>query len=261
MQEPRLSMKNRELPFIRDMFDTIAPRYDLLNRVLSLRQDVWWRRAMVSVMEISENGKVLDAACGTGDVMLEIFRQKGPGIGVFGIDFSPEMLRLARDKFRPYALPDGCLMAGNAFHLPFRPGTFDAITIAFGIRNISDKLSVLKIFNDSLKPGGMLLVLELAAPSEGFLLSLYLLYFKKILPLIGGFFSKNVTAYRYLPDSVTKFPKPAVFAEMMRSAGFSDVRWRKLTLGIAMLYVGYRKQSADQDDFVIFSSVPPRMPL
>ncbi len=235
-------MKNRELPFIREMFDTIAPRYDLLNRLLSLRQDVCWRRDMVSAMEISDSGTVLDAACGTGDVMLEIFRQKGPEISVFGLDFSPEMLRLAKDKFdilQPDAPPQGCLIAGNAFHLPFRTGTFDAVTIAFGIRNISDKLSVLKIFHDSLKPGGMLLVLELAAPTEGLLLSLYLLYFKKILPLIGGFFSKNVTAYRYLPDSVIKFPKPAVFAQMMRSAGFSDVRWRNLTLGIATLYVGY----------------------
>lgn len=236
-------MKNTELPFIREMFDTIAPRYDLLNRLLSLRQDVSWRRAMVSAMEISKNGKVLDTACGTGDVMLEILRQKGSEIRVFGIDFSPEMLRRAKDKFdalRPHTLPDGCLTAGNAFHLPFRPGTFDAVTIAFGIRNIGDKITVMKAFYDSLKPGGMLLVLELAAPSEGFLLSLYLLYFKRILPLIGGFFSKNAGAYRYLPDSVTTFPRPAVFAEMMSSAGFSDVRWRNLTLGIAVLYVGYR---------------------
>jgi len=234
-------MKNRELPFIREMFDTIAPKYDLLNRLLSLRQDVCWRRDMVSAMEISDSGTVLDAACGTGDVMLEIFRQKGPDISVFGIDFSPEMLRLAKDKFRSCAIAENCLIAGNAFHLPFRSGTFDAVTIAFGIRNISDKLSVLKIFHDSLKPGGMLLVLELAAPTEGLLLSLYLLYFKKILPLIGGFFSKNVTAYRYLPDSVIKFPEPAAFAGIMRSAGFSDVRWRKLTMGIATLYVGYRE--------------------
>lgn len=241
MQEPRLSMKNTELPFIREMFDAVAPRYDLLNRMLSLRQDVCWRRAMVSALDISERGTVLDAACGTGDVMIEIFRQKGPGIRVVGIDFSPEMLRLAKDKFRSYALLKSCLIAGNAFHLPFGAGTFDAATIAFGIRNIGDKISVMKVFYDSLKPGGMLLVLELATPPEGFLLSLYLLYFKKILPLIGSFFSKNAAAYRYLPDSVTKFPKPAVFTQMMSSAGFSDVRWRKLTLGIAVLYVGYKE--------------------
>ncbi len=246
-------MKNMELPFIRDMFEAIAPRYDLLNRLLSLRQDVYWRRIMVSVMKLPDNGKVLDVACGTGDVAFEILGQKGPGVSVFGVDFSPGMLVLAKNKIRNVSAGSGPskfpeyrkypnihLTAGNAFHLPFRKETFDAITIAFGIRNIRDKLSVLEIFHDSLKPGGMLLVLELATPPKGLLLSLYLLYFKKILPLIGWFFSKNLKAYKYLPASVINFPEPDIFAGIMRSAGFSNVRWRKLTMGVATLYIGRR---------------------
>lgn len=229
-------MNKMELPFIRDMFDAISPKYDLLNRLLSLRQDVYWRRAMVSAMQIPDKGVVLDAACGTGDVALEIVRQKGSGVQVFGADFSPGMLMLAKDKINKY--PGIHLLAGNAFHLPFRAETFDAVTIAFGIRNITDKLSVLKIFHEHLKPGGMLLVLELATPPKGVLLSLYLFYFKKILPMIGWFFSKNLMAYKYLPASVMNFPEAPTFAALMRAAGFSNVRWRHLTMGIATLYVG-----------------------
>ncbi|MDM8526424.1 ubiquinone/menaquinone biosynthesis methyltransferase [Desulfococcaceae bacterium HSG8] len=230
-------MNNKELPFIRDMFDSIASRYDLLNRLLSLRQDVRWRKAMVSAMEIPETGNVLDVACGTCDVPLEIRQQKGDGVAVFGIDFSQAMLVHAKEKTRASGTH---LIAGNAFHPPFRKDIFDAVTIAFGIRNIRDKLSVLKIFHDHLKTGGMLLVLELATPPQGFILSLYLLYFKKILPHIGWLFSKNLKAYQYLPDSVIHFPAPDEFADIMRSAGFSRVRWRKLTLGIATLYAGYK---------------------
>jgi demethylmenaquinone methyltransferase/2-methoxy-6-polyprenyl-1,4-benzoquinol methylase len=231
-------MNNTEIPFIKDMFDSIAPRYDLLNRLLSLRQDVYWRRVMANAANIPENGKILDAACGTGDVAIEILRQKGAGVKVFGLDFSPEMLIRAKDKVKKTS--DIHLIAGNAFHLPFREDSFDAITIAFGIRNITDKLSVLKAFHNCLKPGGMVLVLELGVPQQKLLLSLYLFYFKKLLPLIGWFFSKNMNAYQYLPESVTLFPAPDAFAGIMREAGFSHVRWRKLTLGIANLYAGCR---------------------
>ncbi len=231
-------MKNVELPFIRDMFDTIAPRYDLLNRLLSLRQDVWWRQAMISAMDIPGDGIVLDVACGTGDVALEILRQKGPGVRVVGADFSPGMLLLAKDKI---GASDLHLVSGNALSLPFREKTFDAVTIAFGIRNIVDKHTALNAFCEQLKPGGMLLVLELATPQKGLLRSLYLFYFKKLLPLIGWFFSKNLGAYQYLPKSVLSFPKPEAFSAIMRSAGFSNIRWRNLTLGIATLYVGHKE--------------------
>jgi demethylmenaquinone methyltransferase/2-methoxy-6-polyprenyl-1,4-benzoquinol methylase len=241
MQKAGLSMKNMELPFIREMFESIAPRYDLLNRLLSLKQDIYWRKAMVSAIEVHDNGALLDAACGTGDVAIEILRQKGTGVSIFGVDFSPNMLMSAKNKIK--SIPDNSniyLLAGNAFNLPFREETFDAVTIAFGIRNICDKLLVLKVFYDSLKPGGMLLVLELATPRKGFLLSSYLFYFKKVLPLIGWFLSKNLKAYQYLPSSVANFPDPKSFAAMMRSAGFKNVRWKSMTMGIVNLHVGYK---------------------
>ncbi len=234
-------MKNVELPFIREMFESIAPRYDLLNRLLSLSQDIYWRRTMVSAIEVPDNGALLDAACGTGDVAIEILRQKGTGVSIFGVDFSPNMLMSAKNKIKSISDSSNIyLLGGNAFDLPFREETFDAVTIAFGIRNICDKPSVLKVFYNSLKPGGMLLVLELATPRKGFLLLFYLFYFKKVLPLIGWFLSKNLKAYQYLPSSVANFPDPKSFAAMMRSSGFINVRWKSLTMGIVNLHVGYK---------------------
>lgn len=237
-------MKNVELPFVREMFEKIAPRYDLLNRLLSCRQDVYWRRRMVSEIKVPAGGQFLDVACGTGDVILEIMRQNGASVKVCGIDFSTSMLMLARDKIKDmHAGSNIHLLSGNALNLPFKAETFDALTIAFGIRNIADRLSALQAFHKTLTSKGMIVVLELAFPEKGLLPALYHLYFKKILPVIGWLFSKNLKAYQYLPCSVENFPDPASFAATMRQAGFQDVRWKKLALGIAVLYVGYKKKS------------------
>jgi demethylmenaquinone methyltransferase/2-methoxy-6-polyprenyl-1,4-benzoquinol methylase len=145
------------------------------------------------------------------------------------------MLQLAGKKIKSEA---SFLVAGNALQSPFKTGSFDLITIAFGIRNIHDKLSVLKAFHQGLKKNGMLAVLELATPQKGFFRVCYLFYFRKILPLIGRLVSGNSMAYQYLPDSVLHFPSSKDFEEIMLAAGFSNVRWRKLTLGIVTLYIG-----------------------
>ncbi len=232
-------MKNLELPFIKDMFDTIAPRYDFLNRFLSMRQDVYWRRKLVSAVDIPLNGKLLDVACGTCDVALEALKQKGGNVSVVGADFSPGMLVLGREKVLEKGAEGNIhLLAGNALCLPFPEESFDSVTIAFGIRNIADKATALSNFHACLKKGGTLGVLELATPTEGFFRDLYLLYFRKVLPFIGGFFSKNQDAYKYLPDSVLNFPPADEFARLVSSAGFRDVTWKKMTLGIVTLYVG-----------------------
>lgn len=233
-------MQSRELPFVRQMFDSIAPRYDLLNRLLSLRQDVVWRKKLVSVTAIPENGKVLDVACGTGDVALEILRQKGPLAQVTGIDFSLEMLRLAEEKISDARLGSISLLNANALSMPFGESSFDAVTIAFGIRNIQDKLGALTTFHQCLKPGGMVLVLELANPQKSRFRDAYLAYFQKILPLIGRLFSKHSFAYTYLPESVSRFPSIDEFQAIMAEAGFSGITCRRLTLGIANLFVGVK---------------------
>jgi len=233
-------MKNMELPFIKDMFDAIAPTYDFLNRLLSLRQDVVWRRKLVSSLNIPSGGKVLDVACGTGDVMLEIFRHRSDA-AVTGVDFSAAMLSRADEKIRRLSKTP-CLAAADAFYLPFRDWSFDAVTIAFGIRNIGDKPAVLKAFHRCLKPGGTVGVLELATPENRLLYDAYLLYFQKILPAVGGIFSKHTHAYRYLPASVVRFPSPRVFVGMMQQAGFRRIRRRPLTMGIANLYIGEKAE-------------------
>ena len=232
-------MRSSELPFVQSMFDHIAPHYDLLNRLLSMRQDVMWRRKLVAAMELPPAGRLLDVACGTCDVGIQAVRSLGPGIRVTGVDFSTRMLSLAHRKIAAEGLADQIqVAAGDAFDLPVHPGGFDALSIAFGIRNLQDKAAALGAFHEQLRPGGVLAVLELATPPPGIALDLYLLYFRRLLPLIGGFFSRNRAAYTYLPDSVLKFPRPPAFAGMMRRAGFEDVAWQPLSIGIATLFKG-----------------------
>lgn len=235
---------NMELLFIKDMFDAIAPRYDFLNRLLSLRQDVAWRRRMIAALRLPENGAVLDMACGTGDVLVEIAAQRPNHGPLIGADFAPQMLAIAKDKLARKGLDARVhLLAGNGLRPPFPPDTFDAVTIAFGIRNIMDREAALAGFLACLKPGGKLAVLELATPGHPFLLSLYLFYFSRILPLIGAFFSRHLKAYDYLPASVLNFPKPSAFAAVMTQAGFTGVKWRPLTFGIATLFIGQKPEA------------------
>ena len=230
-----------ELDFIKEMFDSIAPRYDFLNRLLSLRQDVYWRRTMITALDLPDNAAVLDIACGTGDVLIEILNRTGNQQLVVGADFAPEMLKIANTKLlKGDFSPKTQLIAGNALYLPFAANTFDAITIAFGIRNIMDRKLALIRFFDCLKPGGKVAVLELATPKNKFFLSLYLFYFSRILPIIGSFFSKHLKAYDYLPASVINFPPPDKFSAIMKQAGFGGIKWRRLTMGIATVHIGQK---------------------
>ena len=232
-------MKQNELPFVRDMFDRIAPRYDLLNRVMSLRRDVIWRKKLVNALDLPPGARVLDAASGTADVALQIAQADNGSVRVIGVDFAVEMLRRAQPKIaRRNCAQKIKLAAADAFDLPFGPDCFDAVGMAFGIRNIQNKLRVLQNFYLHLKPGGRLAVLELATPDAGFMQKAYLYYFNRLLPAVGRLFSKHHFAYSYLPSSVAGFPAAHRFADLMRQAGFEQVRYLKLTLGIAVLFVG-----------------------
>ena len=239
MQEPGLSTKSDELPFVRDMFERIAPRYDFLNRLLSLRRDVVWRRALIRSLQLKHGARVLDAACGTGDVALALIQDSLNNVQVIGADFALSMLFLADKKIRSSRRRGSiCLVAADVLQLPFGEASFDAVTIAFGIRNIQNRSQALKSFFERLKPGGRLAILELTTPPAGLLRRAYLFYFNRFLPLIGRFFSRHHFAYAYLPDSVAHFPSAPGFADLMRRAGFSKVRFRLLSLGIATLFVG-----------------------
>ena len=229
---------NKELDFIKDMFDRIAPKYDFLNRLLSLRQDIVWRTQMVKAAALQKDSRVLDVACGTCDVALEINSQLMGQSKIFGLDFSFGMLRLGKQKLIKKNKKNIELLNADALNLPFKHDLFDAVFIAFGIRNIMDRPKAVKEFFHALKSGGRLTVLELTTPEKGILRSLYLLYFQMILPLIGSFFSKDNNAYTYLPDSVLKFPTPVKFSKIMRGAGFENIRFKQMTFGIVTLFVG-----------------------
>jgi demethylmenaquinone methyltransferase/2-methoxy-6-polyprenyl-1,4-benzoquinol methylase len=232
-------MNKNERPFIKSMFDKIAPWYDFLNRFLSLRQDVSWRRKAVKSLELDhKNPKILDMACGTCDIGLEILRQNSSA-HITGADFSWEMLKFSKKKIRLKNKSENfSLISSNALFSPFKNEIFDGITIAFGIRNIVNRQKALENFYSSLKKGGKIAVLELTTPENRFLKTLYLLYFLKILPFIGGLFSKNYHAYSYLPESVINFPSSGEFLKIMEKAGFKNVEYKNFTFGICTLFTG-----------------------
>ena len=229
---------NEELDFVKEMFDKIAPKYDFLNRLLSLRQDIRWRKEMVAAAGLAPGSKVLDVACGTCDVGLEASAALKAKVGITGLDFSLGMLKLGRAKLARQGNTTIGLVNGDALNLPLKSGLFDAGFIAFGIRNIMDRRRALEEFHRTLAPGGRLVVLELTTPSKGIFRSIYLGYFQKILPLIGSFFSKHDNAYAYLPESVLKFPDPVSFCRVMGAAGFEKIRFKEMTFGIVTLFAG-----------------------
>ena len=223
---------------IRTMFDAIAPRYDFLNRLLSLGIDRRWRRFAVKQLAIPAGGQVLDIATGTGDVALEIARQTDPTVGIVGADVSREMVEIGRQKVAasPYSGRIAFEIA-PCENLPFENDRFDGVTIAFGIRNVVDRPLGLKEMHRVLKGGGRTVILEFSTPRSPLFKRLYYFYFLRILPVIGGLFSDS-SAYKYLPDSVMEFPSQEEFKALMESAGFRDVVCHDLTGGIATVYVG-----------------------
>lgn len=225
---------------IRDMFDKIAPRYDLLNRLLSLGIDRRWRRFAVRQLDIPENGKVLDIATGTGDVALEIGRQTDSSVQIVGSDFTQGMLVLGKEKISESPYRDRVVLVNAPCEeMPHPARLFDGITIAFGIRNVVDRQKGLCEMARVLKPGGRAAILEFATPRNRFFRAVYFFYFLRVLPWLGGLISQR-SAYQYLPDSVLEFPDREAFKAMMEEAGFVDVKVHDLTGGIAAVHVGTR---------------------
>lgn len=222
---------------VRDMFTRIAPRYDLLNHLLSLNIDRWWRREAVRRLgwESRPGGTYLDLCAGTLDLAATLARAPGFQGRVVGADFVLPMLQRGQgksDRVEP--------LNADALLLPFRDGMFDGATIGFGIRNVADLDAGLWEAARILKPAGRLVILEFAVPRWQPLRTVYLFYFRRVLPLIGRLLSKHTTAYDYLPASVLAFPEPDALAERMRRAGFTDVRYVRKTGGICAIHVGAR---------------------
>ncbi len=223
---------------IRDMFAAVAPRYDLLNRLLSARRDVAWRRLAAAALELAPGSRALDLCCGTGDQALALWRR---GLRVAAADFCLPMLALARNKYRRAHSPPGCRPAGlaaDALALPLSAGSVDGLTVAFGLRNVSGLDAALSEIARVLGPGGRVAILEFALPRLRPLRALYLFYFRRLLPRIGALLSPSGSAYSYLRDSVLEFPQREQFVERMHRAGFCDGRWRDLSAGVVCLYTG-----------------------
>ncbi len=224
---------------VRAMFDRIAPRYDLLNHLLSAGIDVRWRRRAVDLLELRSPARVLDLCTGTGDLLIETLR-RGPACAGVGIDLSHRMLvRGAAKLLRSGLAGRASMVEGDGQRLPFLEARFDGALVAFGIRNLADRLGALREIRRVLRPGGRLVVLEFSIPS-GFLGRLYRVYFGRVLPRLAGVLSER-SAYEYLPASVERFPSPAEFAGLMCEAGFGAVRWSRLTGGVACLVWGDKR--------------------
>jgi len=223
---------------IRQMFDEIAPRYDLLNRLLSFGVDRRWRRCAVRQLAVPAQGWVLDVATGTGDVALEIARQTDPSVRIVGADFTQGMLVRGRAKVAASPWRSRIeLVNAPCEALPHPDGSFDGVTIAFGIRNVVDRERGLHEMARVLKPGGRVVILEFATPRRRLFRAVYQCYFHRLLPRLGGLLSRR-SAYQYLPESVQEFPDRETFLGMMGATGLTALRCIELTGGIAVVYVG-----------------------
>lgn len=227
---------------VRDMFAQIAPRYDLMNHLLSLGIDIRWRRRVLRELRLDGSLSILDCCTGTGDLALLLAEKMQGRVKVIGSDFCAPMLELARKKHQQQhpELPLEFIEA-DAQHLPFADGSFQAVTVAFGLRNVQDTDAGLRELVRVCAPGGQVAVLEFSTPSMPGIKQAYQAYFRHVLPRIGQRLAKNDKgAYEYLPNSVIEFPSGRALAQRMEQAGLSSIAIHTLTFGVASLYVGQR---------------------
>lgn len=225
---------------VREMFDNIAPKYDLLNHTLSMSIDRVWRRRVVGEVRRAKPGRILDVATGTGDLAIAMARRIRD-VQVLGVDLSEQMLDVARRKIEARGL-DGRIVLdrGDAERLAVADASVDVATVAFGVRNFGDLGAGLRELARTIKAGGKVVILEFSRPRNRVFRALYEFYSYKILPRIGGLVSRDKRAYEYLPASVGEFPAPEEFMAMMARAGFRNCRARSQSFGIAQIYIGER---------------------
>lgn len=226
------------------MFDSIAPRYDLLNRILSAGTDKGWRKKTIHELSELSPATILDIATGTGDLAIEALK-KFPGANITGVDISMKMLEVGREKIRKKNLQDHIkLIQADSENLPFKDESFDAVTVAFGVRNFEHLTQGLKEIYRVLQKDGKAVILEFSQPHQFPIKQLYTFYSKYILPVAGEIISRQRSAYEYLPASVAEFPSGKDFISELKKAGFNTAEWKPLTFGIASIYIA-GKQDAE----------------
>jgi len=230
----RESEKNKKQQ-VEQMFDQIAPKYDFLNHFLSMGVDRLWRRKAVRMLKAHGPSRILDVATGTGDFAVEAAKIRPSEI--VGFDLSEQMIRVGEEKVKRLRLDHLIhFQKGDSEQMPFPDSSFDAITVAFGVRNFENLEKGLQEFQRVLRPEGVAIILEFSRPRAFPFKQLYLFYFRHILPFIGGVVSKDSSAYTYLPESVMAFPDDQDFLTILAQAGFTRSRQRRLTMGIATIY-------------------------
>jgi demethylmenaquinone methyltransferase/2-methoxy-6-polyprenyl-1,4-benzoquinol methylase len=227
---------------VKEIFSSVTARYDFLNHFLSLRRDVAWRRFTARRMPFFETYRLLDVATGTADLAIAAARRHR-AITVTGLDFVKDMLDVGHAKIARKGLTERIrVVQGDALSLPFRADSFDAATMAFGIRNIPDKMQALREMARVVVPGGRVMILEMCFTPNWFSNLMYRTYLNRILPRVAGKFSLNPAAYGYLADSIMNFPSPDAFLGLMDGAGMVDLKKYKLTFGATYLYTGMKQR-------------------
>ncbi|ADK86160.1 ubiquinone/menaquinone biosynthesis methyltransferase [Desulfarculus baarsii DSM 2075] len=233
MRDPSAQIKQ-----VKGIFSRVAPVYDLLNHVLSLGEDIRWRRFVARALRLGPTGRVLDVATGTGDLALAVAKRPERPL-VVGLDLTPAMLGPARRKCAASGARVA-LLAGDGTLLPFADQSFDAVTCAFGVRNIPDRRQAMAEMGRVLVPGGRVYILEFTTPQSAWVRRVYLRYLRHLLPRVGGLISGDEASYRYLAETIMEFPSPAEFRGEMAAAGLIAARSHALTAGVAWVHVAER---------------------
>ncbi len=222
---------------VREMFDSIAPAYDFMNRAMTLGIDKLWRAKAVGMIRRANPQSILDVATGTGDLAIKMAR-KMPRVNVTGLDLSPGMVQCGNAKVAKAGLADRVtLQVGDSLEMPYADDTFDCVTVAYGVRNFEHLLQGYREMARVLRPGGMLLVIELSTPTSPIVKPLYRFYTRTVIPTVGRLVSKDRRAYTYLPESIAKVPQGEAMTALMRQAGLSDTRHIPMTFGTCTIYV------------------------
>ena len=228
---------NQRIEIVKDIFSSITSKYDFLNRFLSLRQDLNWRNKAVKYMRFFKSYKLLDIATGTGDLAIDAVNNH-PKIQAVGLDFVQNMVDYGNQKIKDQNLKDRVsLRWGDATNIDYESNSFDVSAMAFGIRNIPDKIKALTEMKRVVIPEGQMLILELTTPNPGLLKDIYSLYLNGILPKIARLFSSNPAAYEYLADSIINFPTDSEFIALLSSIGFKNIKAIPISSGICTLYI------------------------
>ena len=236
---PRVSQmnQNQRIEIVKDIFSSVTSKYDFLNRFLSLRQDLAWRKTTVKQMRFFKSYKFLDMATGTGDLAIDAVNIH-PNIKAIGLDFVQEMVDYGNVKIKNKNLKDRVVLKwGDATDIDYEDNTFDVTAMAFGIRNIHDKVKALTEMKRVILPGGQILILELTTPNPGFFKDIYSFYLNGLLPKIAKRITTNPAAYEYLSDSIMNFPTRSEFIALLSSIGFRNINVIPLSLGICTLYI------------------------